>query len=91
MDREQLAEHLQFALELGVRGISRDAAWRTRVAPVSVAPAESNEPAALDAAAAAATAVHATFMEAVPPTVNTTPVTIHANRADALAAVPVPL
>src|SRR5207249_2283060 len=27
MDRDQLAEHLRFAAELGVRGVSRDAAW----------------------------------------------------------------
>ena len=30
MDRAQLAEHLKFAAELGVEGVSRDAAWRTR-------------------------------------------------------------
>jgi DNA polymerase len=30
MDRDQLAEHLKFAAELGVAGVSRDAAWRTR-------------------------------------------------------------
>ena len=30
MDRDQLAEHLKFAAELGVTGVSRDAAWRTR-------------------------------------------------------------
>jgi DNA polymerase len=29
-DREQLAEHLRFAAELGVTGISRDPAWRVR-------------------------------------------------------------
>ena len=28
MDREQLAEHLRFAAELGVAGFSRDAGWR---------------------------------------------------------------
>jgi len=31
MDREQLAEHLKFAAELGVAGFSRDAAWRATV------------------------------------------------------------
>jgi uracil-DNA glycosylase family 4 len=31
MNRDQLAEHLKFAAELGVAGVSRDAAWRTRV------------------------------------------------------------
>ena len=30
MDRDQLAEHLAFAKELGVEGISRDPAWRRR-------------------------------------------------------------
>jgi DNA polymerase len=32
MDRDQLTEHLKFAAELGVTGISRDAAWRRRTA-----------------------------------------------------------
>src|SRR5215471_2285523 len=31
MNRDQLAEHLRFAQELGVTGISRDARWRERV------------------------------------------------------------
>lgn len=30
MDRDQLAEHLRFAAELGVAGTSRDPLWRTR-------------------------------------------------------------
>jgi uracil-DNA glycosylase len=30
MDREQLIEHLKFAQELGVAGVSRDATWRER-------------------------------------------------------------
>jgi len=30
MDREQLIEHLRFAAEMGVTGVSRDPAWRTR-------------------------------------------------------------
>ena len=33
MDRTQLAEHLKFAAELGVAGVSRDPAWRTRAQP----------------------------------------------------------
>jgi len=32
MDRDQIKEHLTFAAELGVEGVSRDAAWRTRSA-----------------------------------------------------------
>jgi len=31
MDRDQLKEHLRFAAELGVAGVSRDPVWRTRV------------------------------------------------------------
>ena len=30
MEREQLLEHLKFAAELGVQGVSRDPAWRAR-------------------------------------------------------------
>lgn len=30
MDRDQIKEHLKFAAELGVAGVSRDAAWRIR-------------------------------------------------------------
>jgi uracil-DNA glycosylase len=30
MDQDQLKEHLRFAAELGVAGVSRDPAWRTR-------------------------------------------------------------
>jgi uracil-DNA glycosylase family 4 len=30
MDREQVAEHLKFAAELGIAGVSRDPAWRAR-------------------------------------------------------------
>jgi uracil-DNA glycosylase family 4 len=33
--REQLAEHLRFAAELGVTGTSRDSAWRTRQEPTA--------------------------------------------------------
>ena len=32
MDRDRLVDHLKFAAELGVAGVSRDPAWRTRVA-----------------------------------------------------------
>ena len=32
MDRDQVKEHLRFAAELGVAGVSRDAAWRRREA-----------------------------------------------------------
>ena len=33
MDRDQLVEHLKFAGELGVTGVSRDPKWRTREVP----------------------------------------------------------
>jgi DNA polymerase len=33
VDRHQLAEHLKFAAELGVPGVSRDPVWRRRVDP----------------------------------------------------------
>ena len=38
MDRDQLTEHLKFAGELGVLGVSRDPAWRTRQGGASPAP-----------------------------------------------------
>src|SRR6266508_4638613 len=37
MDRDQLTEHLKFAAELGVDGVSRDAVWRRRGDPGSLA------------------------------------------------------
>jgi DNA polymerase len=39
MSREQLAEHLRFAAELGVGGVSRDPAWRQRAGSGDRAPA----------------------------------------------------
>lgn len=50
MDREQLTEHLKFAAELGIAGVSRDAAWRSREeerlakAPLAAIPSD-DEPA----------------------------------------------
>jgi uracil-DNA glycosylase len=38
MNRDQLAEHLRFAAEIGVDGISRDAAWRQRADASSPTP-----------------------------------------------------
>jgi uracil-DNA glycosylase family 4 len=50
MDRDQISEHLKFAAELGVAGVSRDPAWRARTvsaAPEVVTPApEAPQPAA---------------------------------------------
>jgi DNA polymerase len=44
--RDQLIEHLKFAAELGVTGVSRDTAWRTRATPaptVAAVPARAPE------------------------------------------------
>lgn len=38
-DRDQLVEHLTFASELGVSGVSRDPAWRQRSEPAAIAAA----------------------------------------------------
>jgi uracil-DNA glycosylase family 4 len=53
MDRDQLKEHLRFAGELGVAGVSRDAAWRTR-ADAGVVPRSDPNPARSEPAGAAA-------------------------------------
>ena len=45
MDRDQLEEHLAFAAELGVTGVSRDPAWRVR-ADASRGRATADDPAA---------------------------------------------
>ena len=49
MDRDQLAEHLKFAAELGVAGVSRDPAWRQR--PSAPAAVSANVPAEASAGA----------------------------------------
>jgi uracil-DNA glycosylase family 4 len=51
MDRDQLTEHLKFAAELGIEGISRDPVWRARLDPrrpaaPPVVPAQAGETAA---------------------------------------------
>jgi uracil-DNA glycosylase len=38
MDRDQLIEHLKFAAELGVTGVSRDPKWRVRETGASLVP-----------------------------------------------------
>ena len=50
MNRSQITEHLKFAAELGVAGISRDPAWRRRADPQPGS--ASSVPAAEDTAAA---------------------------------------
>ncbi len=44
MDRDDLIEHLKFARELGVAGISKDPAWRAREEGVAAPNAEPPEP-----------------------------------------------
>jgi uracil-DNA glycosylase family 4 len=50
--RDQLKEHLMFAAELGVGGVSRDPAWRARQANVSHPARAASAPAAQDRAPA---------------------------------------
>ena len=58
MDRDQLVEHLKFAGELGVAGVSRDPKWRTREVPTvrATGPTEVDPAAATASTVAAATA-----------------------------------
>jgi DNA polymerase len=48
MDNKQLAEHLRFAQELGVAGVSRDPLWRTSGTAPTSTPARSQSPAVVD-------------------------------------------
>ena len=57
MDRDQLTEHLKFASELGVAGVSRDPVWRTRPADTSPAAAAADEARPLPVFASAAEAL----------------------------------
>jgi uracil-DNA glycosylase len=72
MDRDQLQEHLRFAQELGVTGVSRDPAWRARkvdvAADLGIGPGSAGPEGPTYASAPAL-------------------VTIHRSPADALAAV----
>jgi DNA polymerase len=63
MDRDQLAEHLRFAQALGVRGTSRDPAWRTRSGERG--PQAPGPPAELAAESSAPVAVYASSAEAL--------------------------
>ena len=44
MDRDQITEHLKFAAELGVSGVSRDAAWRVRPSGSTSSPPSGSDP-----------------------------------------------
>jgi DNA polymerase len=80
MDRDQIKEHLRFARELGVAGVSRDPAWRLAESPRMETPMPDTHPqAAPDDAPPVATAAAAAD-EARPITIALTP-------ADALTAV----
>jgi DNA polymerase len=57
VDRDQLHEHLKFAAELGVAGVSRDPAWRTRPEdPLVLLEGSKGEPVTFSANAAEALA-----------------------------------
>jgi uracil-DNA glycosylase len=78
VDRDQLTEHLKFAAELGVAGVSRDPAWRKRQSDTLVVPRDQGERIAEPSPARAAPALEGSQGE---------PVTFSASAAEALAAV----
>ena len=59
MERDQVLEHLKFAKELGVDGVSRDPAWRARHDTREESPAVSPEPAVIAVSRNAAEALAA--------------------------------
>jgi DNA polymerase len=73
MDRDQIKEHLRFAAELGVEGVSRDAAWRTR-ADAGVRPPSDPGP-------------DPRLTPSTQNQQNETPLTFSKNAAEALAAI----
>src|SRR5258708_33262014 len=78
MDRDQLNEHLKFAAELGVTGVSRDPAWRARADGAR----SRAQTASRDISAAQASSQSMSTSDA--PGV---PLTLSMNAAEALAAV----
>ena len=79
MDRDQINEHLRFAAELGVAGVSRDPAWRTR----AVEPTHRSAP--TTTSAERATVVDVGADPRVRP--QSAPVAVFKNPADALLAI----
>jgi uracil-DNA glycosylase family 4 len=73
MDRDQIKEHLRFAAELGVDGVSRDPAWRTR-ADAGVRPPSDPGP-------------DPRLTPSTQNQQNETPLTFSKNAAEALAAI----
>ena len=78
MNRDQLAEHLRFAAELGVAGVSRDPVWRTRV--------ETPPGAAAPSAVVADSHASAMVPETVPASVPGGAILVSRTAAEALAA-----
>src|SRR5256712_3031517 len=75
MDRDQLNEHLKFAQELGVDGVSREPAWRARTDSRRGDGSRSEpDPAPVPT-------------DPTPGPLDSTPVTFHGGQAEALAAV----
>jgi DNA polymerase len=76
MDRNQLTEHLRFASELGVAGMSRDPVWRSRPADRAAGVTSGQEPSSATASSALETAQN-----------DAAPLTISRDAAEALSAV----
>ncbi|HEY2152932.1 MAG TPA: uracil-DNA glycosylase [Vicinamibacterales bacterium] len=78
MDRDHIKEHLTFAAELGVSGVSRDPNWRRRrkAGPTSAPEAEAEGPAATAGSEARN-----------PPSADAVPLTLSRNPAEALATI----
>ncbi|MGH9310607.1 MAG: uracil-DNA glycosylase [Vicinamibacterales bacterium] len=72
MDNRQIANHLRFYQELGVTGISRDRAWRTREGADAPSPAAAGDPHAATPAEPSGDAV---------------PITVARSEAEALASI----
>jgi uracil-DNA glycosylase len=87
VDRDQLTEHLKFAAELGVAGVSGDPAWRTRPGDTLVVRTAQDERSAEPSPARAASALGPAKGDVALEESKAEPVTFSANAADALAAV----
>jgi len=90
MDRDQLLEHLAFAQELGVTGVSRDPAWRIRRQPLVLRHAQDERDATPQSLRQARDERPATPLILSPSKDElsvTQPVTLSRNAQEALAAV----
>src|SRR6185503_14379040 len=85
MDRDQLAEHLKFAAELGVAGVSRDPVWRTRAESLALRQAQDERMG--DALDVSGGPTPARGPLALSPSKDEHAVIFSKNAADALAAV----